>query len=300
MPTVSRPNETEVIEILEQEDVSILEMDLRTLSLADLEEHFGAESSGRIVISRVLKSIIWQAVTKIKSGEVEGIYGNLRTFFYQWVKPVVGRIPGALDAKRDPYDTMLDIFVEFVGKYKLFRYADLELEDENWPYRMIGKKYPQVIVFSEKTGFFSFLRRIHRELDITVASLGGTPSLMSTEFLIRDLYKHVRPETEFTAFSIVDWDPSGYQIANAQIRQFRLLGLQNIHHYELITPEVFTPEEIAIYKYPIPTKQKSKNQRWLETTGGVNGTLYGLESDSLSRKRLKDILYKAVEPYVSV
>ena len=129
-------------EILEREGVQEMETDVRLLTLQEIEARFGAKSSGRIIVSHVIKSVIWQAQTKIRAGEARGVDGNLRSFFYQWVKPVMAKIPGALEAARDPYDTMLDVFAEMIGDYKLFAYADLDLSDENWEHRRLDRSVP--------------------------------------------------------------------------------------------------------------------------------------------------------------
>jgi hypothetical protein len=145
MPT---PN-TEAI--LAAEKIEHFEADIRGFDLAQLQEHFGAASSGRIVVSRLIKNLVWQAVSRRRAGQLVRVDGNLRSFFYQWVKPVVARIPEALEAKTDPYDTMLEVFTELVGTHRLFRYSELDLTDENFQHRRIGPVKPLVVVFAEKS-----------------------------------------------------------------------------------------------------------------------------------------------------
>ncbi len=293
------PEPAEIASILEYEGIQEFETELRRFSLEEIQEHFSAESSGRIILTKVIKSLIWQAVSWVRSGRISGVDGNLRSFFYQWIKPVMARIPGALEQKRDPYSTMLDVFVELVEKYQLFRYAELDLDDANWEHRRIGVTNPHLLIFAEKIGFFRFLRRIHDSYSVTVAALGGTPSLLSTEYLVRSLGQVVELDRQFVAFFIVDWDPSGYQIIHSQLRQLRSLGIANIEPHELIEPEHYTPEDIEVFRFPLPGRQKTKNRKWLETTGGINGELYGLEADSMPRARLSSLLDEKIQPYLS-
>ena len=292
------PSAAEIAQILEREGIKIFEKDLRRFSLEEISEHFGAVSSGRIILTKVIKNLVWQAVCWIREGRIEGIEGNLRSFFYQWVKPVMARIPGALEQERDPYDTMLDVFVELVEKYRLFEYADLDLVDDNWEHRRVGERFPHLFVFSEKTGFFRLLRKLHEEHDVTVVALGGFPSLLSSEYLVRELREATELERSFVAFSIVDWDPAGYQIARSFLSQLGGLGLAQFQHEPLIRPEHYTQEEVQLFRYPLPTRQRTKNQNWLEETGGIEGELFGLEADSMPRSRLRDLLREKLNPYL--
>lgn len=292
------PNQTEIPDILEHEGIAHFERDLRRFSLEELKEHFAAVSSGRIILTKVIKNLVWQAACWIRGGRIDGVEGNLRSFFYQWVKPVMARIPGALEQERDPYDTMLDVFVELVEKYRLFEYADLDLVDDNWEHRRVGKRFPHLFVFSEKTGFFRLLRKTHEEYDVTVVALGGFPSLLSSEYLVRELRKATPLARSFVGFSIVDWDPAGYQIARSFLSQLDGLGLGQFNHEPLIRPEHYTAEELRLFRYPLPRRQKTKNQNWLEETGGIEGELFGLEADSMPRSRLRDLLREKLTPYL--
>ena len=287
-----------VSEILEREGVKVLEKDVRLLTLEEIEAHFGAKSSGRIIVSHVIKSVIWQAQTKIRAGEARGVDGNLRSFFYQWVKPVMAKIPGALEAARDPYDTMLDVFAEMIGDYKLFTYADLDLSDENWEHRRLGSQRPDVIVFAEKVGFWRWLKRIQKVWPVTVVALGGMPSLLSSEYLLRDLHDVVDVNmTTLTLLSVVDWDPSGWQIERAFARQLERVGASTVSLTTLVTPTLYSEQDRAIYRYPLPRKQDTKNRKWLQATGGLDGQGFGLESDAVDKALLTTQLVEHLQAF---
>lgn len=294
-----RPSREEEEQILKREGIRLFEHeDIRRFDIERLKEEFGAVSSGRIVLTKVIKNLIWQAVAQVRSGQLSGLDGNLRSFFYTHIKPVMARIPGALEGARDPYDTMLDVFVELVEEYGLVSYVELDLDDENYHHRKIGERHPNLIVFAEKIGFFRFLERLHRDLGITVAALGGTPSVLSTEFWVKSLAEKVELTDEFVVLSVTDWDPSGFQIAEAQLRQLRSFGIEQIRHESLIHPKHYTADEIELFRFPLPGRQKTKNKNWLDETGGIEGELFGLESDSMPRQRLRGLVEKGLAAYL--
>ena len=286
-------NSVEVAKILDAEGVQEVTKDIRLLDLRELEERFGAASSGRIIVSHVIKSIIWHAVGRIRSGDAPGVDGNLRSFFYQWIKPVMAKIPGALSAARDPYDTMLGVFVEMVSEHKLFSYGELDLSDEGWEHRRLGADRPEVIVFAEKLGFWRWLKRAQKIWPVTIVALGGTPSLLSSEYLLRELSERVDLEvTPLELVSVVDWDPAGWQIERAFARHLRSLSAARVSLSSLVTPALYSTEEQAIFRFGLPGKQKTKNRKWLEATGGLNGEAFGLESDAAPRQALTAALHR--------
>jgi hypothetical protein len=138
-------------EILEKEGIKHYDKDIRMMTLKELKTSFGAASSGNILVSKAIKNIIWQVYERVKVGQ-ELVEGNVRSFWYVYVKPVIGKI-GALNDATDPYDEMIDLFIEFVQHYGLFKYRDFGFDDDSWENRRIWKKYPNVIIFSEKTGY---------------------------------------------------------------------------------------------------------------------------------------------------
>ena len=289
-------NSSDIAEILEKERVREVTGEIRALSLDELKERFGAASSGRIIVSHVIKSIIWHAVGRIRSGDAPGVDGNLRSFYYQWIKPVMAKIPGALEAARDPYDTMLGAFVTFVAEHKLFSYGELDLTDQGWEYRRLGTGRPEVVVFAEKLGFWRWLKRAQKIWPVTVVALGGTPSLLSSEYLLRELSERVNLDaTTIELVSIVDWDPAGWQIERAFARQLRSLGAAQVSLSPLITPSLYSEEEQRIFRFGLPKKQKTKNRKWLEATGGLDGEAFGLESDATPRAALVEALHQQLE-----
>lgn len=258
---------------------------IRTMSYDSLKEHFGARSSGRIIGKRLLRALILQVSAAIRRGEEDGVDGNLRSFYYRFVKPVYARIPGGLAGRSDPYEQMLDVFVELVRDRKLISYAELDLVDDNWQHRRLGTTSPGTVLYAEKAGFFRWLVRQHEQLGVTVMALGGAPSLLSSEYLLAQL-RRASWTGPLTLIGIVDWDPSGWALAQAFEDQLGALGAELHAHHQLVSPSLLDPTSLAWTTYPLPARQKTLNRRWLDATGGIDGQLLGLEADAIPKATL--------------
>jgi len=151
---------------------------------------------------------------------------------------------------------------------------------------------PYIIVFSEKNGFFYYLKELYQEFDVTVVALGGQPSVLSTEYLVNHILEKCLSDQIFYTFSIVDYDPSGGLIEQNFKSLLYEQGLTEIVSKSIVQPSLYTPEEIELYRYPLSKNSKAQkiNKKWLEATQGVNGEPYGLEADSLPKDRLMDAI----------
>ena len=283
--------ESETQEILAEERIVEFEEDIRSFTRYYLKKHF-ASKSGRIVLSRVMKSIMWQVYQRIQKGVEPRFIGNLRTFWYRYMKIVVSRIPKAHLGSSDPYDVMTKLFSEMVSERRLFKYQDFNFTDENWENRRIGTERAEYLVFAEKTGWIRYLRQLHRKFGVSIQALGGFSSLLSSEYTTRDLKEKLSEGQQVHLIGIVDYDYSGHLIAHSFRSQLEEMGLEIAGMEMLIKPESYTVEELELYKYPLPRKQKTKLRKWLEETGGINGEAYGLESESLPLNRLDEFFEK--------
>ena len=109
------------------------------------------------------------------AGREAPIEGNLRTFWYRFVKPLMGRLPDDDRLATDPYLLMLTAFGQLVMDDGWIQYRDFDLTDENWAHRFVGTAKPHVLVFAEKRGWIRFLRRCHEDLGTSALALGGAP-----------------------------------------------------------------------------------------------------------------------------
>ena len=283
--------------LIQSLDISHFDKNIRLMTAKELKANFAATSSGRILLTKLIKNIIWQAYERIKDGSEPAIEGNIRTFWYLWVKPVLSHFSSAHKAKTDPYDVLTQIFSQLVLDHKLFNYSDFDFTDERWENRRIGTTRPEVLVFAEKTGAIRFLRELHEQLGVSILALGGQPGALSSEYTARDIIAALTGQTKIRLIGIVDYDPSGDIIAQAFKSHLAAVGLTNISMTtDLIHPKNYSLEEIEMFRFPIPKGkgESTKLVKWLEKTGGINGEAYGLEAESMPRERLRALINNLV------
>jgi len=136
------------------------------------------------------------------------------------------------------------------------------------------------------------------------------------EYFVDDLKKaEVNLQRSFYLFGIVDYDPSGWIIRDAFVNDLNLYKIKNVRTFDLINPDVLTPEEVKLARYRIPESpaMETKNKRWLkevhkrdyknhkyleEETEDGEKILYGLEAEAVSSKRLTKALEKDMVPLI--
>ena len=268
--------------------------DLRQMTRRELLKLFGSKRSRRIKITPLIRNIVWQAYKKIQSGEEKPVRGNLRTFWYRFVKPVLSHISDDDRMKTDPYDIMTAVFsgMVFAG---LFSYRDFDFTDERWENRVIGTTHPSIILYSEKTGSLRFLKQMHEKHGVTVIALGGAPSALTSEYTADEIKQALGDDTRSVhMIGIVDYDPSGYQIASSFQNHLESYGLEVLSNQLLIHPRHYTDEELELFGFAPPRKQETKNEKWLAETNGINGCLQCLEVESMDWDRLEVLVDEAV------
>lgn len=288
------PTDEALTALLEKEGIVVLEQDIRGLRRSEIKRYFGSSTSNRIILSKLIKSVIWQAYTRIKDGTESPITGNLRTFWYRWLKPALAKVPKKYLGKTDLYDAMSELFMEMVLALRLFSYKDFDFTDENWENRRIGEKQPEILVFAEKRGWIRILQRFHREHGVSILALGGFPSALTSQYTALELKKALGEGQAVRLIGLVDYDPSGALIASSFRKQLELSGLEVSELVTLIEPRHYSDEELALFKFPLPRSQKTKTEAWLEETGGVDGGRYGLESESMPVERLQELVKAAI------
>ncbi len=285
--------------ILSEEGIVEFDEDLRRLNREELALHFASARSGRIILTRLIKSIIWCAYRRFQSGQEAPRQGNIRTFWYRWCKVVLSHIPDDDNVKTDPYETMLKAFSRMVLDLKLFRYADFDFTDDNWENRLIGAEHPWILVFAEKTGWFRCLRKVCEKWGVSVLALGGAPSALSSEYTARDILAAMGQQSRTVQLiGLVDFDPSGKIIAEAFRDQLQQVGLEVGGMELVIHPKHYTVEELAMFRYPLPRRQKTKLRQWLEEVGGIDGEAYGLEVESMPLERLTGLVDELIQQLV--
>lgn len=268
------------------------EKDLRAMTRDELAEKF-ASRSGRIVLRRLIRNIIWQAYERISVGEELGIGGNIRTFWYRWVKVVLSHMEDDDAMRGDPYDAMLEAFATMVLDWKVFRYREFDFADDNWHSRDLGGERGHVVVFAEKMGWMRWLRSMRKAFSVSVVALGGAPSALSSEYMADELLKLYGEDKTIHLIGVVDFDPAGAMIARSFQSQLERVGLKNTKLTTVIEPRHYSEDELKMFRFPSPKGQKTRNRQWIEKTGGVNGA-FGLEAESLPLARTSELAGKMI------
>lgn len=282
---------------LRAEDIKNYDVPIHEQSKPWLLEEFGPGKKYPVNLSKLTKNIVWQVHEGIRKETLEPVDGLIRTFWYTHIKPVFARADG-LSQDSDQSEILSEALVELVRERDLMRYKDFGFIDNNEGNRELGKNW-NIMLVGEKHGKYAVLRRIARELDCTVVTLGGQPSVLSMEYLV-DEYKAkgVDLRSNIYVIFVVDYDPAGWVIRDSVERNLKFYGMSNLKTIDLIVPEILTKEELELAVVPVKEKQKTLNENWLKKTGGVNGKLLAFESDSVPFSRLKQKIVEVATPNI--
>ena len=266
-----------------------------------------------INVSLLFRNLIWQTRERIIKKEKPPFKELIRTFWYIYVKPTLSRA-GALTHETDQYAQLVDSLVFMVKDWQLMEYKDIGFRDDKKSNRKVGYN-ANIILFSEKTGHQDFLEEIYEQYQVSILALGGQPSVLNVEYFVDELKKQkIDIRRSFYLFSIVDYDPSGWIIRDAFIDDLRHYGIKNTQVIDLIHPDALSSDEVKLSRYRISTEGMAvKNQAWLkevkkrdyqnqkyleEETKRGEKILYGLESESVSAKRLSTALEVSMVPMI--
>jgi len=231
----------------------------------------------------------------------------VRTFWYMYIKPTLARC-GALSDETDQYNQLVEQLVGMVKEWRVMEYKDIGFRDDNRSNRKVGLN-ANVILYSEKLGHQDFLEEIAEKYQVSILALGGQPSVMNVEYFVDDLKsKGVNLQRSFFLFSIVDFDTSGWIVRNSFVDNLKRYGIKNINNSELIHPDMLLPDEILLARYPVRENEQTakKNTAWIREVKKLqyenydfiapekdrrgNRVVHGLEAESVSSKRLKQVL----------
>jgi len=293
----AREPRTSLEEILRIEQIKSYDVPIHEQSKEWLIKEFGPGDPYPLNLTRATKNIVWQARENIRKGTDDAIQGIIRTFWYTHIKPVFART-GSLNDDVDQSDVLNRVLVDLVRERDIMRYKDFGFLNNNQGTVKIGSNW-HVMIIGEKHGKFAVLDNIAQDLNCTVMTLGGQPSLLSMEYLVDD-YKEKGIDIRKSMYLIfvVDYDPAGCIIRDAVVTDLKFYGIKNIKAIDIILPDILTAKELELAQFPLPELQKTLNEQWLKKSGGINGTLYGFESDSVPFARLKKKIIDTATPYV--
>lgn len=271
--------------------------ELRLMSAEELHRYFDHPRTGKFQTQEFIANFIWEYYLLMRRGLRPPVQGNIRTFWYV-LKPTLSK---AIDLQSEKhYAIMLNVFQRLVTRYALFKFKDFDFTDEGEQFYQLGDRHPRIILVAEKTGHYKRLQALQREFGVSIISLGGMPSILTTEYFA-DALTRARGDkgpAKTHVISITDYDPSGAIILKSFLAQLAFEGVKHPAVQLLLTPANFSPDEIPHITEPIPLKTKAdqtKAERWIAAGGGVDGKPLGIESEALilDAARFRAVFLKA-------
>ena len=216
--------------------------------------------------------MIWEYYNLLLIGKRDPIEGNIRTFWY-YLKPTLSKAISINSLSQ--YGIMIDTFRKLVVQHKLFKYKDFGFISDSEGNYILGNSKPNIILVGEKAGHLKKLKRLQDEFGVTVAVLGGMPSILSTEYLVDELEKAFDiKEKPVHLITLVDYNPSSaiiYKTFMAQLKHEGIKNLLSVSH--LLTPDSFSKEELPHVTDQIAVTSpadKTKLKKWLDEGNGVD------------------------------
>lgn len=313
--------------------VDIKAKDIRVMTTEEIRKTFpgkGDDEVSTINDTRFIYTFIWQSYLKIKAKELKPLKGNLRSFWYRELGPLVKYhnllesdegpaisleveksirelfsevedrdIKGLLRGEgREGYllDKMSKCFDQFVLR-GFFRFqGEFKFQDPREAFRLIGRKRPRYVFFTEKEGLFWLCEEIWEEHGITVIASHGEPGYLTMEYFSDALKAKEVKNIELAC--LTDYDPWGYNIAES----FREKLIEPIFGFKvnkthLTSLDLFTAEAIEYKKRDLskvsPSKKKQVDE-WMKETGGIYGKAFGMHVDNAE----VDLIEKAVKKWL--
>ncbi len=277
--------------------------ELFSMSRGELREEFSYKN-GELHTSGLIRHLIWDDLHRLRAGELEAFDSNIRSYWYARVKPVLARARAKKFA--DKYDTMIGEFTSLVLREGRMSYGDFGFIDQKRPFRRVGRENGQVWVVAEKLGHWSMLEQLERDYGVTVVALGGSPSVLASETLIKELkQRRIEPE-RVVMLTMVDYDPSGHNIAASFISQMKTLGYRSVfERIDLVHPSRMSEDQVRLNKFPLPRskRERSKNRKWMTKTGSLKEwgytAHYGLEVEAMTRAQLLAAFEEEAGPHMT-
>lgn len=266
-------------------------------------------------VTMLMKNIVWQMRERIISKQKPPLNELIRTFWYMYIKSTLSRA-GSLSSKpNNQYKALVKVIRDLVMESELMKYRDIRFRDANQANRRVGKN-ANIILFSEKLGHQEFLLEMAEKFKCSTIALGSQPSVCNVEYFVDDMKsKGVDLRKKFHVFGVTDFDPHGRIIRDTFIKDLKFYGIKNIKALDLIHPDMLTEDEIKISRYrllqkpgrqwqlvnkwlKLIRKEKYKNERFLVEEDKKGHYYCGLESESVSSKRLSEKLAVEILPLI--
>lgn len=251
---------------------------------------------------------------------------TLRGVWYSTVKPALDKL-GLLteedqtEAGLTKWDATLSRYMAELLRKGYLLYSDLGIIDvsrrkknpkvqysvpslSSFGYKVNVAPYPNILIATEKDTVYNIISSIADLFGCSCISCKGQNALGAMEVLINNIRdRYFRREWDtFYILTMTDYDPAGYYIADALVKQARdilnALGMRDVRvKYARIgiTPDQLSDEMVEANKY---TPKPANIEKWLKKTGGINGEPKGLELDALEPDQIREIFVNNISDYI--
>ncbi len=273
-----------------EDSVDLTAPELDQLGPARLLERFGQTPRRRraenpewdVNDARLMRTLVWQYHLQLRARQIRPVRGTLRCFWLTRVRPLWQSLellkPGEGyegDTERSRYlirvlDEAFDAFV-LEG---IFRYQDLEVYDTRERFRLIGRELPRLIFYTDREELFWLCRELSERFQVSAFCSAGPPSLVSCEWISRDLLR--RQARNLRIAALTDFDPTGREEALLLGHQLSstIFGFQSVQTTVLTELSMFSNEVITAAARPL--RHERGLSAWLAQGGGIEGQALGL------------------------
>ena len=276
-----------------------IDYDIREMDLKTLRSYFGYKN-GKIKTGLFCRNVAWQCLRFTKAGNppdfvVRG--GNIRSLKY-YVKTITARHSVSFGKNTD-FDSNFTAALSDLTSAGLMSYTDLNFIDSNKVNRWVAPSYgaKNVIAIAEKRSFSEELLSVGKKLGVTVQCTGGSSSRVTVETMLLEMAEKGHDLTKpFVVFAMVDFDPSGWNIADEFVEQMLELGLGKVRSFwpygrdkpkqpwiDIVSVKDLDPELIDHERHNLKAGRKNLTNEWLTATGGLygrGGKKWGLSSEA--------------------
>jgi len=303
-------SEDEHEKVLFKFDIRHFDKNILEMSLEELRQHFGYKTSMRIRITILIRNIIWQTYEYIQAGSPPDFYRRreyIRALWYYIKKKTTQHRA----TQGNHYSVVSDQLLLMV-KAGLFAYRDFNFRDKDAEQRRLRLENSHIILCAEKDSFIAFLEEMADLYGCHVITLGGSPSYFSNNTMVAEMHELGVPmDQEFMVFTIVDFDPAGWNAAEEFVKQLQDSGLRKFRSFDTYTrplpwrdlciPQNHADPKAARYRLTRRVQAMEDTHEWATLTGGVDGKgskSYGIESDEFSDDLLRALIDRELTPHL--
>lgn len=165
--------------------------------------------------SKAVQTALWIA----KNNDLIARRTPLRSVWYDFIKLVLQKI---IKRVRNPADSFYKSFGDIIRKTDLW-YRDFNVVNEPAAYTIVefpaSRLFPNVMICLEKESYFQVFKNFCELLGLHLYAGGGMPSYSAAEDISRKIHNAALDE-DLDIFTISDYDPVGFDIANTFEKQF--------------------------------------------------------------------------------